>query len=156
MSARLSLIFRVILGIIFITAGLAKIADPARFLLTLRGFSIFPDTLERFLAVSVPWLELILGLCLLLGLLTRAATLLFALLSGGFTLAILSVIVRGIEIDCGCFGLLADALKLPDAADYKAVIRNIIFLGMARYIFYAKQTRFTFERYIRRTTAEGE
>jgi uncharacterized membrane protein YphA (DoxX/SURF4 family) len=155
MTATLSLIFRIILGGIFLLAGLAKIPDPASFLLTMRGFSIFPDLLERFFAVFIPWLELILGLCLLTGLLYRAAALLFALLISGFTFAILSVMARGFEIDCGCFGLLADYLHLPDAADHKAVIRNVVFLAMAHFIFYSKKTRFSLDEHLRQRTAKG-
>ena len=120
-----------------------------------RAFSIFPDLLERFFAVYIPWLELILGLCLLTGLLYRAAALLFALLISGFTVAILSVMARGIEIDCGCFGLLADYLHLPDAADYKAVIRNLVFLAMAHAIFYAKKSRFSLEEHFRSRDTKG-
>jgi uncharacterized membrane protein YphA (DoxX/SURF4 family) len=121
----------------------------------MRGFRIFPDLLERFFAVYIPWLELILGLCLLAGFLYRAAALLFALLISGFTVAILSVMARGIEIDCGCFGLLADYLHLPDAANSKAVIRNIVFLAMAHFIFYAKNTRFSLDEFMRQRTAKG-
>ena len=155
MTATLSFICRVILGGIFFLAGFAKIPDPASFLMTMRGFRIFPDLLERFFAVFIPWLELILGLCLLTGLLYRAAALLFALLISGFTVAILSVMARGIEIDCGCFGLFADYLNLPDAADYKAVIRNIVFLAMAHIIFYSKKTRFSLDERFRTCDAKG-
>lgn len=147
MTATLSFICRIILGGIFFLAGLAKIPDPASFLLTMRGFRIFPDLLERFFAVYIPWLELILGLCLLTGLLYRAAALLFALLISGFTVAILSVMARGIEIDCGCFGLFADYLHLPDAADHKAVIRNLFLIGMCGYIFRSRTTAWTLEGY---------
>jgi len=154
MTATLSLICRTILGGIFLLAGLAKIPDPASFLLTMRGFRIFPDLLERFFAVYIPWLELILGLCLLTGLLYRAAALLFVLLILGFTAAILSVMARGFEIDCGCFGLLADYLHLPDAADHKAVIRNLVFLAMALTVFFTAQTRFSLDERLRQRAGE--
>lgn len=156
MTATLSFICRIILGGIFSLAGLAKIPDPASFLLTMRGFRIFPDLLERFFAVYIPWLELILGLCLLTGLLYRAAAFLFALLISGFTLAILSVMARGFEIDCGCFGLLADYLRLPDAADHKAVIRNLVFLVMALTVMFVRQTRFSLDERIRARIAKGD
>jgi len=149
MTATLSFLCRLILGGIFLLAGLSKIPDPASFLLTMRGFEIFPDVLERFFAVYIPWLELVLGLCLVLGLLQRAAALLFSLLISGFTLAILSVMARGIVIDCGCFGLLAETLHLPDAADYKAVVRNLIFLSMALTVFFVRQTRFSLDKWLR-------
>ncbi len=136
-------------------AGLSKIPDPASFLLTMRGFEIFPDMLERFFAVYIPWLELILGLCLVVGLLYRAAALLFALLISGFTLAILSVMARGIEIDCGCFGLLADYLHLPDAANYKAVIRNLVFLAMALTVYFVRTTRFSLDERFRPEPSKG-
>jgi len=155
MTATLSFICRVILGGTFFLAGLAKIPDPASFLLTMRGFRIFPDLLERFFAVYIPWLELILGFCLLTGLLYRAAALLFALLISGFTIAIISVMARGFEIDCGCFGLLADYLHLPDAADYKAVIRNLVFLAMALTVLFTAQTRFSVDEHFRQRDAKG-
>ena len=65
-----------------------------------------------------------------------------------FTLAILSVIIRGIEIDCSCFGLLADKLKIPDTADMKAVIRNMLFIGMCLYISRVKKTMISLENYV--------
>lgn len=145
-----SLLFRIILGIIFTVAGLAKISDTARFLLTLREFQLFPEAIIRFLAVYLPWLEFVLGLFLILGLLYRTSALMLAFLNATFTLAILSVILRGLEIDCGCFGLLADMLKLPDMADAKAVIRNVLFIGMCLYVFKAKTSLFSLESYIKK------
>jgi len=149
MAATISFIFRIIVGGIFLLAGLAKISDPVRFLLTLREFQLFPEVIIRFLAVYLPWLEFILGLFIMLGILYRTSSLMLAFLNAVFTLAILSVIIRGIDIDCGCFGLLADILKIPDSADIKAVIRNLLFIGMCLYIFFVKDTVISIENYVR-------
>lgn len=144
----LSFVFRIIIGMIFLFAGLAKISDPVRFLLTLREFQLFPETLTPFLAVYLPWLELVLGLSMISGLWHRSSSLILVSLNLFFALAILSVVIRGIDIDCGCFGLLADMLKIPDSADLKAVLRNSIFVGMCLYIFRAKKTAISLENYI--------
>jgi putative oxidoreductase len=142
-----SFFFRLILGGIFITAGLAKIADPVRYLLTLREFRLLPGPWEAFLAVYLPWLEFILGLGTLLGAAYRTSSLLIAGLNGFFILAIGSVMVRGFEIDCGCFGLLSDVLPLPDMADWKAVIRNLILIGMGLFIAFGRTSTWTLEHY---------
>jgi uncharacterized membrane protein YphA (DoxX/SURF4 family) len=75
MAAALSFIFRIILGGIFLFAGMAKISDPVRFLLTLREFRLFPEISIRFLAVYLPWLEFALGLFLILGFLSAGSIL---------------------------------------------------------------------------------
>lgn len=150
MTAALSFVFRIIVGGIFLISGLAKISDPVRFILTLREFSLFPEMIIPFTAIYLPWLEFILGLFILVGLMYRTASLLLAFLIGSFTFSILSVIVRGIEVDCGCFGLLADMLHIPDMADMKAVIRNLIFIGMNISIFMTKKTVFSIENYLKK------
>ncbi|MFA4827605.1 MAG: MauE/DoxX family redox-associated membrane protein [Thermodesulfovibrionales bacterium] len=150
MRGRLSFIFRIIVGGIFLISGLAKISDPIRFILTLREFRLFPEIIIPFTAIYLPWLEFILGLLVLSGLLYRTSSLMLACLNFVFMLAILSVIVRGIDVDCGCFGLLADMLKIPDMADMKAVLRNLLFIGMSIYIFRAKRTIFSLENYLKK------
>lgn len=151
MTSYLSFVFRIIIGGIFLISGLAKISDPIRFMLTLREFRLFPEIIIPFTAIYLPWLEFILGLFVLVGIMHRTASLILSGIIVSFTLAIASVIIRGFEIDCGCFGLLADMLKLPDMADYKAVIRNVIFLGTCFVIFKIKTTRFSLEGYIRKS-----
>ena len=150
MSDLLAFSFRVVLGGVFLVAGLAKISDPVRFLLTLREFELFPESIIRFLAVYLPWLEFVVGLFLLLGILQRTSALLLALLNIFFVGAIGSLLVRGIAIDCGCFGLLADILRLPDKADVWAVLRNLLFAGMSLYVFRTRNSLFSLEGYIRK------
>ncbi len=149
-TAYLSFIFRILIGTLFITAGLAKIADPIRFYSTLMEFRLFPDLLERLLSVYIPWLELLLGLSIATGILYRSSALILFVLNLMFTGAIVSVIARGFEIDCGCFGLLADIFNLPDEADMKAVIRNVIILSMVLFIYVKDETALSMEDYISR------
>ena len=150
MAAAFSLLFRILLGLIFLFAGIAKISDPVRFIFTLREFNLFSEAVIPFMALYLPWLEFILGLFLILGLLYRASAFLLACLNTMFAIAILTVVVRGMEIDCGCFGMLADILKIPDSADIKAIIRNVIFIGISVYIFIVKKTLFSLENYLRK------
>jgi len=145
-------VFRLVLGGIFLVSGLAKIADPVRFLLTLREFRLLPGTMEVFLALYLPWLEFVLGLGTILGILQRTSALLIAGLNGLFILALASVLLRGIEVDCGCFGLLADILHLPDLADWKAVVRNLVFIAMGLYLFRSEVSFFSLENYFKQNS----
>jgi uncharacterized membrane protein YphA (DoxX/SURF4 family) len=149
--AIVSFIFRIIIGGIFLISGLAKISDPVRFLLTLREFRLFPELIVPFLSVYLPWLEFILGLSLVLGVMHRTGALMIAGLNTLFIVAIGSVVLRGIEVDCGCFGLVADILKLPDMADWKAIIRNVVFVGMSLIVFFGEETVLSLESYLKRT-----
>ena len=150
MAAAFSLLFRILLGLIFLFAGIAKISDPVRFIFTLRQFNLFSEAVIPFMALYLPWLEFILGLFLILGLLYRASAFLLVCLNTMFAIVILTVIARGMEIDCGCFGMFADVLKIPDSADIKAIIRNVIFIGISSYIFIVKKTLFSLENYLKK------
>lgn len=144
----LSLAIRAALGGIFLLSGLAKIADPVAFLFSVRQFSLLPGPLEAWIALVVPWLEFLLGLLLLAGLLHRTAALMIAALNLFFAGAILSVVARGIEVDCGCFGLLARVLPLPDQADLTAVLRNLAFAGGGIFLYRQERSPLTLEGYI--------
>ena len=146
----ISFLLRVTIGGIFTVSGLSKIADPISFYSTLMGFRILPDFLLNFAAVFLPWLELLLGLSVVLGVLYTTGALMLAALNTAFALAIVSVIARGIDIDCGCFGLLADILHIPDKADWTAIVRDMIFTAMSYYIFHVKTTMFSLENYLRK------
>ena len=150
MAAAFSLLFRILLGLVFLFAGIAKISDPVRFIFTLRQFNLFSEAVIPFMALYLPWLEFTLGLFLILGLLYRASAFLLACLNTMFAIVILTVIARGMEIDCGCFGMFADVLKIPDSADIKAIIRNVIFIGISVYIFIVKKTLFSLENYLKK------
>jgi hypothetical protein len=103
----LHLLSRVSIAGLFLYAGALKLADPNSFAQDLLHYRVVPEPLAGLLAVGLPVLEVVLGL----GLLTRAYMNGAALLAGAalavFAAAMAQAKVRGINLDCGCFGAAA-------------------------------------------------
>jgi uncharacterized membrane protein YphA (DoxX/SURF4 family) len=100
----LVLILRVALGAIFLVAGGAKIGHAADFAAQIAGFRILPESIVAPMALVLPFLEVLLGAYLVLGLFTRAAAWIAAALLLAFDGAIASAVIRGMSVSCGCFG----------------------------------------------------
>ncbi len=106
------LLARLVVGGVWLWAGLLKIADPAASVTAVRGYQLLPASAAEVVGRVLPTVEVALGAMLLLGLLHRVSGLLSALLQLAFIAGIASVWARGIAIDCGCFG---DGGPNPDA-----------------------------------------
>jgi hypothetical protein len=92
---------------IFIWAGVEKVMQPAAFAESIQAYKLIPEYLAPWLARFLPWLEIWAALALLWPGTRAAGALLVAALSGIFALAVISVMLRGLEINCGCFGPLS-------------------------------------------------
>ncbi len=99
----LAITLRMILGGLFIYAGALKIADPVVFAGNVAAYAILPTFGNYLVAATLPWVELICGVLLLTGYRLRAGATLIILMNLVFTVALASAIIRGLEIDCGCF-----------------------------------------------------
>lgn len=97
------LLVRLALGGVFFYAGAVKIADPTAFAGSIAAYRILPYFGNYLAAAMIPWLEALCGLLLIAGFRTKAAASLIALLTLVFMAALVSTIVRGLDIDCGCF-----------------------------------------------------
>lgn len=98
---------QIALGIIFVVAAWPKIVDPPSFAHMIYNYRILPGSLIHISALVMPWLELLAGLCLILGIWTRAARNVVALMLIVFMIAIAINLLRGNAIDCGCFDVAA-------------------------------------------------
>jgi len=98
------LVLRLLLGGIFIVAGASKIGHGAEFAAQIAGFRILPQLVIAPMALALPFLEVLLGGYLILGLFTRAAGWIAVLLLALFDAAIASAVIRGMTVSCGCFG----------------------------------------------------
>lgn len=111
-----------VFGAIFIWSGWLKVCDPAAFLVSVRGFHILPDPFAAWLALGLPWLEILAGLAVVAGWMRRGGLL---LLNGSlvvFAIALVSAWVRGLDIDCGCFGRGTGATSIATALIRDAVL----------------------------------
>lgn len=100
----IALICRLILGIIFLYAGVEKIIAPREFAVAIYNYRLLPDQAINLLALILPWLEVFLAAGLIAGIYVRGASLISALLFMIFALALTVNLVRGLDISCGCFG----------------------------------------------------
>lgn len=95
---------RVLLGAVWVWAGLLKITDPLGSVRAVRAYRILPEPLVVVVGYGLPALEIALGLLLLVGFATRLAAVLSALLLVVFITGISWAWARGLRIECGCFG----------------------------------------------------
>jgi uncharacterized membrane protein YphA (DoxX/SURF4 family) len=100
------LLFRLIAGIVFVYASYDKLLHPEAFLKIVHNYRILPPALETMFALTLPWMEFLVGLLLILGLLTEASALLNCVLLVAFLIAIPSALIRHIDITCGCFSTI--------------------------------------------------
>jgi uncharacterized membrane protein YphA (DoxX/SURF4 family) len=98
----IGLVLRIALGIFFIYSSQTKIMHPEAFAQAIRAYQILPDAISNIPAIFLPWLEFYLGLFLIVGYFTRTNAVAAISLLGIFMLLMLSAILRGLEIDCGC------------------------------------------------------
>ncbi|RNL63165.1 DoxX family membrane protein [Nocardioides marmoriginsengisoli] len=103
---------RLVVGGVWVYAGLLKLPHPESSVTAVRAYQLLPTGMADTVGRVLPMLEVVLGVCLILGLLTRFSGALSALLQVAFIVGIISVWSRGIAINCGCFG---DGGPDPDA-----------------------------------------
>jgi putative oxidoreductase len=92
------------LAAVFIYAGAEKVGDPLQFADTIAAFAILPALFINVLALGLPPFEIVSGFLLLVPRTRRIGALAAIVLSLVFFLALLSALVRGLTLDCGCFG----------------------------------------------------
>src|SRR4051795_9133617 len=95
---------RLVVGGVWLYAGLLKLPHPAASVSAVRAYQLLPTGMAETVGRVLPMLEVVVGGCLLVGLLVRFTGAVSALLQVAFLVGIVSVWSRGIAIDCGCFG----------------------------------------------------
>ena len=89
---------------VFIYAGIDKIRDPLQFADSIAAFAILPTVLINLLAMGLPPFEIACGLLLIGPWTRRVGSLAIAIILVVFMIALSSALLRGLTLDCGCFG----------------------------------------------------
>ncbi|HLP85259.1 MAG TPA: DoxX family protein [Phycisphaerales bacterium] len=134
----LSLICRVLLGGLFIFAGILKLGKPQGFADAIMGFKMFDVDAHSHIIVTltyvIPWTEIVAGTFLVLGLWARASAAVIVSMLTAFIVGVISVIVRGIDTKCSCFGELE--WPCTGGVGWCQVVRNCVMIAMAIPVFF--------------------
>jgi uncharacterized membrane protein YphA (DoxX/SURF4 family) len=122
---------RVALGMVFIAASLDKIVDPEAFAGNIANYRMVPFPFIHVVAVILPWLEIITGSLLVLGVWIRANAAITLGLLLAFVFAVSQALFRDLDISCGCFDTTPSAHKMTRWTLYW----DLIWIGWAVLIF---------------------
>jgi uncharacterized membrane protein YphA (DoxX/SURF4 family) len=100
----LPLALRIVFGALLFYAGITKINAAWEFAENIASFKLLPAQANQMLALALPWAEVIAGVLLFFNLWVRPAGLVAVVLFGAFFVAVASALIRGLDIECGCFG----------------------------------------------------
>lgn len=135
-----STLVRLVLAGVFLAAGGLKVVDPQGSVAAVRAYELLPGSLETLVGWGLPFLEIALGLLLAAGALTRVAGVASAALIAVFVLAVVSAAVRGLSIDCGCFG--GGGTVAAGQTDYGGeILRDSLLLVLALWLVWQPSSR---------------
>jgi len=103
----LSFVFRIGLGVIFIISGAGKLPEGAAFVDQVEEANILPHALAWVYGAALPYVEIVIGALLILGLLSRFAAGIGGLAALSFIIGNSTRLYRGLYGECGCFGNIA-------------------------------------------------
>ena len=129
------LLFRVIVGGVFVWAGVLKIIDPLGFAQSIENYQVVSRVPAFLVALVLPWIEVLSGAFLILGVLRRSSALLISLQLIGFIGLVAFALARGIDTSCGCFG------SFSRRADLSLILTDAVLLALALTVLFVKPAR---------------
>ncbi|MDZ4746054.1 MAG: MauE/DoxX family redox-associated membrane protein [bacterium] len=136
----LTLLLRVFLGGYFLFAAVPKIAEPYAFSVSIVHYQMMPDWSINAFALVMPWLEALVGVCLVLGLRVRSSAVVSGVLLVMFIAAIGWAMANGLNIDCGCFG---EGNK--EEVGWGKIFKNLGMLAMCVYMVWQPRSPLALE-----------
>ena len=133
----LTVIARVAVGATFIVASVYKIRDPGSFAKSIWYYHLVPGDLINLMALILPWVELLCGLALIMGLFYHGAVVLVNVMTVTFIIALCATIVKGIDIDCGCFKAGHAATK----AAWEALVFDLVLVLFTLQLLFSRSKR---------------
>lgn len=143
-----STIARLGLAAVWLIAGGAKVGDLAGSGRAVAAFKLMPVDAARFIGAALPFIEIALGVLLLLGLATRLVAGISAALFAVYIVGIASAWARGLSIDCGCFGG-GGQLAAGQHPNYGPdILRDLGLLVLAGFLVIWPRTRLAVDRWL--------
>ncbi len=141
----LGTLLRLVLGGVLLVAGALKVGHPTESARAVQAYQLLPFDLARLVGYGLPLAEIIVGVLLILGLLTRGAAVIATLMMVAFVIGIVSAWARGLSIDCGCFGGGGTIAKADTAYPFE-VTRDGILTLMGAYLSWRPRSAVSLDR----------
>ncbi|MCX8057658.1 MAG: hypothetical protein N3F03_08630 [Ignavibacteria bacterium] len=113
---------RLVLAFLFILASIEKLKNPFAFALSIDAYRIFPEFFVNMSVLIIPWLELFVGFGLLFNYKLRLNLFVYLFLMVTFTLLVVFAVIKGLDIECGCFGESSSKVGL------KKIFENLLII----------------------------
>lgn len=135
----LNLLVRIAVGAIFIYASFDKIFNPGQFARIVYNYHLLPTDFINIFALILPWVELICGISIILGIYKEGGVLALNLILVSFIIALGVNLIRGVDIECGCFTVSSKA----KGGILGLLIRDLGLLVLTIYLFFNRSPRFS-------------
>ncbi len=140
----ISFFLRICLGFVFIFAAVGKINNPDVFYKEISNYRIFPDFISQIIAIVLPWIEVFIGLLLVLGLRVKTTSFISTILIFFFTIMVASAWIRGLNINCGCFSGHIEYVGL------KKILENVLLILFGIFLFYFPNSFLSLEFFLKK------
>ena len=130
MSPHLAFILRLFVGYYFIYASMSKIPYPAQFADLLAAYRLFPFPIINAMAVIVPWMELITGLFIIIGLRNKASAIFIILSYVVFNISVGLNVITHSPITCGCYDTVGEPVS------WMKVLKNTVWMLFTIQVFF--------------------
>lgn len=137
---------RLIVGGVWLVAGVLKLPDPSGNVRAVRAFKILPESVVPLVGHTLPVLEVVIGVALLAGFLTRVTATVSALMQVAFIVGIASAWARGLSIECGCFGGGGGPAANATAAYPWDIARDVGLLLLSAWLVWRPRTVWSLDR----------
>jgi uncharacterized membrane protein YphA (DoxX/SURF4 family) len=141
----LGLISRLVLGGVLFIAGYLKVGTPDKSQMAVRAYEVLPISLANLIGLLLPYVEIGIGLLLILGVYTRISAALGGAIMVIFIVAIAQAWARGLTIDCGCFGG-GGQVAASETKYLSEIIRDTALVLLALYLIRYPKTKFSIDK----------
>jgi len=144
----LLLIFRLVVGFIFLSFGASKIGIADQFAADIAKYALMPEFSLNIIAMVLPWLEIVVGILLILGVRLRASAIFSILLLLTFIAFVGFAMMMGFDINCGCSSTNPQKVGIPK------LLENSGLMILSGVIFLFPNQKFTLEEFVGNSTNE--
>ncbi len=134
------LLARLVVGGVWVVAGALKLPHPDESVRAVRAYDLLPEAVVPVVGHALPVVEVMVGACLLLGLLARGSAVVSSLLLVAFIVGISSAWARGLQIECGCFGGGAGPAQNATAKYPWELARDVGLLALSLWLVWRPRT----------------